>query len=66
MSAMGRMHVYCMSCKTDQPVETIQQAEDWAAEHKHPEFYVGSTGQGMHWYHPKQSWITRLKNWLGL
>lgn len=66
MSALGKMHVYCMSCKTDQTVETIQQAEDWASDHRHPELYIGDGSSAMHWYHPKKSWITRLRDWLGL
>lgn len=63
MSAMGKMHVYCMHCKTDQTVETIHQAEDWAADHRHPEAFEA---RGVHWYHPKKSWIQRLRDWLGL
>lgn len=60
---MSRITVYCMGCKTGQAVENAEQAEDWAADHRHPEMYGAN---GMHWHVPKQSWITRLRIWLGL
>lgn len=53
---MSRMNVYCMHCKTGQAVNNIQQAEDWAGDHQHPEAY----GR----LYPSR-WA-RLKKWLGL
>jgi len=59
---MSKMNVYCMYCKTGQAVSNIQQAEDWAADHHHPDAYAP---RGSHLHVPKRSLLARLREWLG-
>lgn len=59
---MSKMNVYCMYCKTGQTVDNIHQAENWAADHYHPDAYAT---RGTHWHMPKRSLLSRLKEWLG-